>query len=183
MIFADVYEPAVTAVFAKEIVTAADPLKLVPESPVPMVREFVVVPVALPLDAAVIRPFESTVILALVYEAAVTVVLASVRVIAVAPDPEASPLTVMDWFAVKYALVSSDHVLAAVFLRNPVVAVSAAMASRSPSQACTSDPMASPKLVRAADAVVAFVPPLAMASVEDSPAAVVALVAFPESAP
>ena len=56
MMFAVEYEPAVTAVFANAIVTAAEPLKLVPESPVPMVREFVVVLVALPLDAAVIRP-------------------------------------------------------------------------------------------------------------------------------
>ncbi len=42
--FADVYEPAVTAVFAKAMVTAEEPLKLVPDSPVPMVSALVVVP-------------------------------------------------------------------------------------------------------------------------------------------
>ena len=109
--------------------------------------------------------------------------VASVSVIAVVPDPEASPLTVMVWLPDRYDPVSSAHVSAAVFLRNPVVAVSAAMAAKSPSYACTSNPMASPKLLRASAAVVAFVPPLAMTSVDDRPAAVVALVAFPESAP
>ena len=39
VILAVVYEPAVTAVFAKAMVTAEDPLKLVPESPVPIVKE------------------------------------------------------------------------------------------------------------------------------------------------
>ena len=44
MIFAAVYEPAATVVLANAIVTGAEPLKLVPDSPVPIVNALVVVP-------------------------------------------------------------------------------------------------------------------------------------------
>ena len=52
--FADVYEPAVTAVLAKAMVTAEEPLKLVPDSPVPMVSALVVVPPPPPVPDALI---------------------------------------------------------------------------------------------------------------------------------
>ena len=118
-------------------VLAAEPSNVVPlanDSVAPADNAFVVTLVALPLDAAVILPFESTVILALVYEAAVTAVLASVRVIAVVPDPDASPLTVMVWLPDRYDPVSSAHVSAAVFLRNPEVPARPAIAVRSASR-------------------------------------------------
>lgn len=48
--------PYCTVVFVKATVIAAEPLKLVPLNPVPMVKALVVVPTAVPFDAAVIRP-------------------------------------------------------------------------------------------------------------------------------
>jgi hypothetical protein len=62
-------------------------------------------------DTEVTRPLASTVAVrlcvALPYVPAVTPLLASVVVIAVAPVPVTSPLSVMLWFAVRYVLVST----------------------------------------------------------------------------
>ena len=64
-----------------------------PAKPVP------VIPPDEPLEAAVIRPFASTVRLALVYEPGVTAVFARVVVMEVEPEPVTSPDSVIVWFA------------------------------------------------------------------------------------
>ena len=57
---------SVATVLSIAIVTGALPLKLVPLNPVPIVKALAVVPAEDPDEAAVIRPFASTVIFAVV---------------------------------------------------------------------------------------------------------------------
>jgi hypothetical protein len=77
-----VYEPGVTAVFAKEIAGVAPPDDTIGAVPVTLVTG------AVPLEAAVRRPFWSTVIEALVYDAGVTAVSFSEIAGVVPPDDE-----------------------------------------------------------------------------------------------
>ena len=72
----------------------------------------------------------------MLYVPAVTPEFAKVNVIAVVPDPDTSPVTVIVWLPVIYVFESKVHVLVDVFFNNPLVAEMPAMAVKSASIGC-----------------------------------------------
>lgn len=154
-------------------------LPLVVTVPVSVKPDTVPVPLTLvtvpldpePLLAAVSRPCASTVMLALVYEPAVTVVFAKDKVPDVVigppvkPVPDATDVTVpvvLDVpapMAVRNVAASKEETVLSALKRGKAIAATLATVNKLPPR------VVAPKFVRAAAAVVAPVPPFATATV------------------